>query len=82
MSKRYLKPLILTSVFSLSASAQAMLEHATSAAGGSAAGVAGKQISNGITAIMGKSSSNQESDVEPQVPTTKRAPSGEHPPGW
>ena len=82
MSKRYLKPLILTSVFALSASAQAMLEHAASAASGSSAGVAGKQISDGITAIMGKSSSNHESDVEPQAPVAKRAPGGEHPPGW
>lgn len=82
MSKRYLKPLVLTTVFTLSVSAQAMLEHAASAAGGSAAGVAGKQISDGITAVMGKSSSNKESDVESPAPATKRVPGGEHPPGW
>lgn len=82
MSKRYLKPLILTSVFTLSVSAQAMLEHAATAIGGSAAGVAGKQISDGITAIMGKSSSNKESDVESPKPAVRRAPGGEHPPGW
>ena len=82
MSKRYLKPLVLTTVFTLSVSAQAMLEHAASAAAGSAAGVAGKQISDGITAVMGKSSSNKESDVESPAPATKRVPGGEHPPGW
>jgi hypothetical protein len=35
-------------------SAQALVEHAIAAAGGSAAGVAGKKVSDGIDSIMGK----------------------------
>lgn len=81
MSKRYFQILFMSSAFTVSAAAQAMLEHGIAAAGGSAAGVAGKQISNGIAAVMGNSTAQPDGDaVSAKMPP--RIPGGEHPPGW
>ena len=82
MSKRNLQKLMLASAFTLTASAQAILEHAASAAGGSVAGVAGKKVSDGISAIMIKVASGAESEEGIPAPNPNRTPGGEHPPDW
>jgi len=46
--------LLLAVLFSISMSAQSMLEHAAAAAGGSVGGVAGKKVSDGLTKIFNK----------------------------
>ncbi|MBL8218531.1 MAG: hypothetical protein JNL62_04855 [Bryobacterales bacterium] len=47
-------PVILTLVVGAIVSAQSLIESATAAAGGSAAGVAGKQVSDGLDKVFGK----------------------------
>lgn len=53
MAKIWMPALLAVSIVG-TASAQALLEHAVAAAGGSVAGVAGKQVSDGVDKILGK----------------------------
>ncbi|MFN7935871.1 MAG: hypothetical protein U0R19_21250 [Bryobacteraceae bacterium] len=52
--RKFWIPVILTLVVGAIVSAQSLIESATAAAGGSAAGVAGKQVSDGLDKVFGK----------------------------
>ena len=51
--RKFWIPVILTLVVGAIVSAQSLIESATAAAGGSAAGVAGKQVSDGLDKVFG-----------------------------
>lgn len=77
MRNKHLQRFVIASAFTLTASAQAMIENSIAAAGGTAAGIAGKKISDGISLVFGKSAAEpQEVEVAP-TPALKRIPSGE-----
>jgi len=52
--RKFWIPVILSLVVGAIVSAQSLIESATAAAGGSAAGVAGKQVSDGLDKVFGK----------------------------
>ncbi|MBL8179027.1 MAG: hypothetical protein JNK48_30410 [Bryobacterales bacterium] len=54
--RKFWIPVILSLVVGAIVSAQSLIESATAAAGGSAAGVAGKQVSDGLDKVFGKMS--------------------------
>ena len=58
--KQFLMPLCAAGLLSLTAAAQTLVEHAVTAAGGSAAGVAGKKVSEGLDKIFGKLGASME----------------------